>query len=342
MTQCQSCTAEATLFICPRCINELRAALRSLAFGPVVAGRPTAGLLDALNDVVTRQTCLGGGGGGHRKRGDEIPAPFQPDTATGKATPQGQASQLLDAANNALGTIVRDLCETRGVDISRTFRVVNRTFIGPLPPGWRRASGDWRPAPPELANWLAVHVHSLACDESAGIWKREVDSLVRKIEKVIDRPPAPRFCGQCDTKIDRKICGLMLYARREAIEVTCPNPACRTTHNIEALYNRWRNAIDYQIVSRDELIGNQRAANPELHNTGIMGALDEEVRWQTFNRWIRDGHLRPVRYLRPNGRRGFFRHGPEDTPEYRVGDVRRVNRKMAQNNPVSKRAKVKA
>lgn len=346
MTQCQSCTAEATLFICPRCIDEFRAALLSLARGPEVAGRLTAGLLDALNDVVTRQTCLGGSAG-HRKRGDELPDLFEPHAADStaekvKLTRQGQASDLLQEARNKLTTTVRDVLETRGVEVRRAFKVVDREMMGPLLPGWRRAPGDWRPTLPEIANWLAVHVHSLACDESAGIWKREADGLVKKIEKVVDRPPAPRFCGQCDTKIDRKICGLMLYARRDAIEVTCPNPVCRTTHNIDALYNRWRNAIDYQIVSRDELIGNQRAANPELHNTGIMGALDEEVRWQTFNRWIRDGHLRPVRYLRPNGRRGFFRHGPEDTPEYRVGDVRRVNRKMAQNNPVSKRAKVKA
>lgn len=351
MNQCQSCTAPAELWICAQCVTSLKADLETLAKGPLVTSesgieRRTQGLLADLEDVVTRQTQMGTSGG-HRKRGDELCDPFEPDAADStaekvKRTRQGQASDLLREARNTLTTIVRDLCETRGVDISRTFRVVNRTFIGPLPPGWRRASGDWRPAPPELANWLAVHVHSLACDESAGIWKLEVDGLVRKIEKVIDRPPAPRFCGQCDTKIDRKICGLMLYARREAIEVTCPNPACRTTHNIEALYNRWRNAIDYQIVSRDEMIGNQRAANPELHNTGIMGALDEEVRWQTFNRWIRDGHLRPVRYLRPNGRRGFFRHGPEDEPEYRVGDVRRVRRKMAQSNPVLRKSGVKA
>lgn len=344
--QCESCSAPTDLFICPRCVDELRAALRSLAFGPVVAGHPTAGLLDALNDVVTKQTCLGSGGGGHRKRGDELPDPFEPDAADStadkeKLTRQGQASRLLREARNTLTTIVRDVLESRGVEIRRAFKVVDRDMAGPLLPGWRRAGNDWRPTLPEIANWLAVQVHSLACDESAGQWKRDADGLVKKIEKVIDRPPAPRFCGQCDTKIDRKICGMMLHARRDAIEVTCPNPVCRTTHNIEALYNRWRNAIDYQIVSREEMIGNQRAANPELHNTGIMGALEEFVHWQTFNRWIRDGHLRPVRYLRPNGRRGFFRHGPEDEPEYRVGDVRRVNRKMAQNNPVRK-AGVKA
>lgn len=357
MTECQTCTAPAELWICPQCIVELRAALLSLATGPEVAGKPTAGLLDALHDVVTKQTNTGSGGG-HRKRGDDLPDPFEPHTANSKLadpdeppsanskwtrpTRQGQASDLMHAARNTLTTIVRDLLESRKISSDKAFQVVSpKDFIGPLLPGWRRVPSDWQPTTAEVARWLAAHAHALACDEAAGRWKRDADGLVRKIEKVIDRPPAPRFCGQCDTKIDRKICGLMLYARRDAIEVTCPNPVCRTTHNIEALYNRWRNAIDYQIVSREEMIGNQRAANPELHNTGIMGALEEFVHWQTFNRWIRDGHLRPVRYLRPNGRRGFFRHGPEDEPEYRVGDVRRVNRKMAASNPVGK-TKVKA
>lgn len=351
MNQCQSCTAPAELWICTQCVTSLKADLETLAKGPLVASesgieRRTQGLLVDLEDVITRQTQMGTSGG-HRKRGDELPDLFEPDAADStaekvKLTRQGQASELLREARNTLTTIVRDVLETRGVEIRRAFKVVDRDMAGPLLPGWRRAGNDWRPTLPEIANWLAAHVHSLACDESAGQWKRDADGLVRKIEKVIDRPPAPRFCGQCDTKIDRKICGLMLYARREAIEVTCPNPVCRTTHNIEALYNRWRNAIDYQIVSREEMIGNQRAANPELHNTGIMGALEEFVQWQAFNRWIRDGHLRPVRYLRPNGRRGFFRHGPEDEPEYRVGDVRRVRRKMAQSNPVPRKAGAKA
>lgn len=338
--ECQSCSAASELYLCRECVVELRAALLSLATGPEVAGKPTAGLLDALHDVVTKQTNTGSGNG-HRKRGDEMPDPFEPDTERGKPTRQGQASTLLHAARNTLTTIVRDLLDSRKISPDRAFQVVSpKDFVGPLLPGWRRVPGDWQPTTAEVARWLATHVHALACDEAAGRWKRDVDGLVKKITRAVDRPPAPKLCGQCDHMNDRKMCGLMLRAHPDAIEVTCP--LCHTTHNIDRLYNRWLNTVDYQIVSREMLIGNQRAANPELYNTGIMGALDEFVHWQTFNRWIRDGHLRPVRYLRPNGRRGFFRHGPEDEPEYRVGDVRRVNRKMAASNPVPRKSGVKA
>lgn len=327
--QCQSCTAPAELFLCEPCIGELRADLLALAEGPYITTvgghtksggnwhieRRTPGLLANLNDVVTRQTRMGGRGG-HRKRGDEMPALYDLDTADSgpdriKLSQQGKASELQDAARNTLSTIVRDVCEKRRIE----------------PPPTTSAAA---------AKWLATHVHTLACDSGAGQYKSEIRALVRKIEKVIDRPPAPRFCGQCDKMIDRKMCGLMLYARRDAIEITCSNPLCRTTHNIEALYNRWLNYIDDQIVPREQIIGNQRVANPELYNTGIMGALDEFVHWQTFNRWAREGHIKPVRYQRPNGRRGFFRHGDEDVPEYRVGDVRRVKRKMDQANPVQR------
>jgi hypothetical protein len=304
---CQSCSAPAELFICNRCIEELKADLTKLAHGPVVLGRPTAGLLDNLNDVVTRQTCLGGSSG-HRKRGDEMPDLFEPHNEKSspekvKLTRQGQAAELAVAARNSLTTIVRDVCETRGVPVSPVNNVA------------------------ACASWLAEHVHALACGESAGIRKAEIGTLVRKIERVIDRPPAPKFCGQCDKmNDDRKMCGFMLSARHDAIEVTCPT--CRTTHNVDALRERWLSVIDYQIVAREEIIGNQRTPNPELYDTGIMGLLEEFVHWQSFNRWVREHHLKPVRYQRPNGRRGFFRHGPEDVPEYRVGDVRGVRRRM--------------
>ena len=76
--QCDSCTAPATLAICNRCTEELRAQLHALAHGPKINGHTTAGLLDACEDVVLRRTRLSTGGG-HRKKGDEQPAPFAPD-----------------------------------------------------------------------------------------------------------------------------------------------------------------------------------------------------------------------------------------------------------------------
>lgn len=317
---CESCTAPSDLYLCERCVTELRAALRSLALGPDVNGRPTAGLLDALNDVVTRQTCLGGGTG-HRKRGDELPDPFEPDTADStpekvKLTRQGQASRLLREARNTLTTIVRDVLESRGVEVRRAFKVVDREMVGPLLPGWRRAPGDWRPTLPEIANWLAVHVHSLACDESAGQWKRDADGLVRKIEKVIDRPPAPRFCGPCIHYVEHnRHCGALLYARREAIEVTCRT--CRTTHNIEQLSRYLENRADVMRFTSSEIMI-------------IMTTLNSPIPPKTWWNWRNDGRVKVRGYKRPDnpdGTRGsvkLHRRSDADEPVYRLAEVRKV------------------
>ncbi|OIN81648.1 hypothetical protein [Mycobacterium malmoense] len=182
--------------------------------------------------------------------------------------------------------------------------------------------------PSVLALLLAHNVHAIASHKDAGRCYHDIRDAITQIEHAINRPPAPRFCGQCDTKIDRKICGLALYAPRTAIEVTCPNPQCRTLHNIEKLYTRTLHNAETMTFPREVLIGNQRTDNPDRYTTGIMGELGEFVHWQTFNRWVRENRLRPATYVRPNGRRSFHRHTPQDTPEYRLADVRKTKRLM--------------
>ncbi|CQD03707.1 gp75 protein [Mycobacterium europaeum] len=189
----------------------------------------------------------------------------------------------------------------------------------------------------DLALALAGNVPAIARRPDAGACFAQIKHLVDDIEKVINRPPAPRFCGQCDTMIDRKICGLALYAPRDALEVTCSNPLCRTVHNIERLYNRTLNNADNKTFPREVLIGNQRT-DAERYTTGIMGELDEFIHWQTFNRWIRDKQLKPAMWVRPNGRRVFTRHSTDDTPEYRLADVRKIKRAMDRKTGKAKTA----
>lgn len=349
--ECRSCTGDSDLFLCRECVAELRAALESLAFGAKVNGRVTMGLLEALDDVRLKMTCMPKEAGRHRKRGDELAALFEPDTERGKPTRQGQASKLLHAARNILTTIVRDLLESRKISPDKAFQVVSpKDFIGPLLPGWRRVPSGWQPTTAEVARWLATHVHALACDEGAGVWKRDVGSLVARIKRVIDRPPAPRFCGQCDTMLTdengrRKMCGVGIYAPRDVVEVVCPNRKCRTVHNVEKLYTRTINSADQKNFPRKILLG-------------IMRDLETPLSADTFDRYVRDGHLRPKMFLRPcghcaqcavkvrylceKGRRGFFRHGPEDVPEYKLEDLRNIKRRMESNQKAGRAKTVRA
>lgn len=330
--ECQSCTAPAELWICPQCITELRADLLSLAIGPEVAGKPTAGLLDALHDVVTKQTATGGSGG-HRKRGDDMPDPFEPHTAKSqladpskplsaksewtKPTRQGQASDLLHAARNTLTTIVRDLLGKRKISPDKAFQVVSpKDFVGPLLPGWRRVPSGWQPTTAEVARWLATHAHALACDEAAGRWKREVDALVAGIKKVIDRPPTPRFCGPCIHYVEHnRHCGRLLYARRDAIEVTCRT--CRTTHNIEHLSRYLENRADIMRFTSAEILI-------------IMNTLGSPLPERTWYRWRTDGRVKIRGWKRPDnadgtrGAMGLHQRSEDDQPLYRLAEVRKV------------------
>ena len=308
--QCESCTAPATLAICNRCTEELRADLHALAHGPKINGHTTAGLLDACEDVVLRRTRLSTGGG-HRKKGDEQPAPFAPDEERldkdGRVIPsrQEKAARLLTSARNTLSTTIRDLCETRGVECPEIPDV-----------------GD-------MALWLAGNIHAIACDESAGKVRAEVDSLVRSIKTVVDKPIAIQRLGYCPTELDGQQCRTLLSAREDAIEVYCPK--CRTTRSCDRM-----RAITAAEARRTYITWEQvLEANKEF---GALEGRDRRVNERTLQHWRATGALKPRGYLRPSGRRGNHRRSDEDEPLYSWPDVEELRA-----NPVgTARRKVRA
>lgn len=309
-SQCASCTAPAALFLCARCQTELRAQLHALAHGPKVNGHTTAGLLDACEDVVLRRTRLSTGGG-HRKKGDEQPAPFAPDEERldkdGRVIPsrQEKAARLLTSARNTLSTTIRDLCETRGVECPEIPDV-----------------GD-------MALWLAGNIHAIACDESAGKVRAEVDSLVRSIKTVVDKPIAIQRLGYCPTELDGQQCRTLLSAREDAIEVYCPK--CRTTRSCDRM-----RAITAAEARRTYITWEQvLEANKEF---GALEGRDRRVNERTLQNWRATGALKPRGYLRPSGRRGNHRRSDEDEPLYSWPDVEELRA-----NPVgTARRKVRA
>ncbi|KWX66816.1 hypothetical protein [Mycobacterium sp. NAZ190054] len=322
-SQCQSCSAPTDLYICPRCVEELRAQLHSLAHGPEVNGRPTAGLLDNLADVVLKLTKLNANGG-HRKKGDEMPVPYLPDVGkmvrdkkTGEETdepvlsPQGRASQLLAQARNTLSTQVRDLCEHRGIDVMRAFRVVPADMVGPLMPGWRRASiSPWVVSMPEAADWLACNVHAISCDEAAGQWRAEIDALVRAIKRTIDRPVRYELLGLCITQVDgSRTCDYALRAPEDAIEVRCPK--CRTVRRCDTVRAQGQSDARKALITWDQVL--------ETNKRQPDG-------WRVHERTLRDWRATgviPIRgYLAADGKSHWVnRHSEDDKPLYKWGDV---------------------
>ncbi len=131
-------------------------------------------------------------------------------------------------------------------------------------------------------------------------------------------------------KVDDADCGTAIYGRRDAIQVICPNRKCRSVYNAELLFTRNIQACDYMHFTREELIGNQRTEHQDRYWTGFMGEMGEFVHYKQFQRWIKDGRLKPRRFRRANGRHGFNRRNSDDEPEYLLAEVRRVRLKESE------------
>jgi hypothetical protein len=319
VSQCQACAGRAELFLCAACVNQLRSLLQSLVQGPITGGtaagpRRGSGLLEDLADVVLRRTKLGSGGaGGHRKRGDVVPGPYEPDTEDNKRTKQGEAAMLLDAIGNGLTTIVRDLCESRGITW-RPLRSVEHGFIGPLMHNWWRLPVGYVATNTDLAGWLAAYVGAIASDESAGQWHNEIRAYVRRIERVIDRPIGRKFLGKCPTWDDhtRRICGRELNAPEDAIEVYCR--ACRATHNCDRLQLLLVNDLARKKLTAEQIREYQRRYLPP----------EFRVSERTLRHWIQHGRLKPRGYLRPDGSHGINQRNVDDEPLYLWRDIERL------------------
>ncbi len=301
MTTCQVCTSKSTLFLCNTHIGELKDNLQNLARGPYITTRKgrtasggnwrierrSPGLLDALADVALKRTHMGTGSG-HRKKGDEMPSPYEPDTEKGRETAQGRADRLLGAVRNTLSTIVRDVCESRG---GRPQRLTN---------------------PVAMAQWLAEHVHALACDESAGQWWAEIDGLVRVIEKVIDRPVPIELLGFCATELhNRKPCGAALRAPQDAIEVQCRK--CRTVRRCDTVRNMAQSDARRALITWRQVL-----------DTNRMQPDGWRVHDRTLRDWKATGVLKIRGYLRPDGGHGIHRRSDDDEPLYKWADIEQL------------------
>ena len=214
-----------------------------------------------------------------RHRGDEQPLSYNP-----------AAARLYDEAHNTLVGLVRHLCEQRGIEAPRLRG--NNTLC-------------W---------WLADNVNALAADETAEETYAEIEDLIAKIERRINRPEPPRFIGPCiaqapdEIMLERRAagdretrCNRALLARRDARTVTCTQ--CHKTYLVDEVVNQLLDESGHMLFTVRELVD------------WILPRLEEPVPQTTLERWIRDSWV-PVRGIGPNGAQMVM-----------LGDVRDVRRK---------------
>src|SRR4051812_1913103 len=118
----------------------------------------------------------------------------------------------------------------------------------------------------------------------------EMLDCARQAWRIINRPN-DICCGACPTMVARtegeaqvlgtaeSPCGTLLYAEEGASGVQCPR--CHTNHNVEALRESLRNAVQDMLFTRDEL-------------TRLMETrLNDRIPHSTFGKLLRDGRLQP-------------------------------------------------
>lgn len=319
-TTCQNCQGKAQVFLCARCQGELRQMLADLPWW-----------IDRLAEAAVGHAKLGDGGRAHTPEGIARYADERIDEDTGERVGDdnlrrdiaagrlnrdrvlaagrvnARASRLLDRVQNSLTTIVRDVCESRGVD---------------LPPSVATAPKTGVAACHRIARWLSSNLGAISAGEDAGQTFREIQGLMGdgkrdgEIAKLINRPVQPRFCGPCPTYVDHnRHCGKLLYAKREAIEVYCP--VCRATHNVDRITQHLTARINVLRFTSSEVLV-------------IMNTLGTPIPERSWLRWRKDGRVKIRGFKRPDnhdGTRGAIRinrHSDDDEPTYRLEEVRKV------------------
>jgi hypothetical protein len=301
MTTCRNCSRAATLFLCPRCVGELRDMLTGLAIGgPDANGLRAPGWIEHLREAALGQTRLGESGRRTPRYRDRLDGaslllshlePFpdegEPDLtkarqqrsqaalrhALGAARINLRACELLDYTHSVLVEWCRDICGTRGV---------------PTPQALDTSV---------LALWLARHVSAIAADQGAHVCYMEIAQIVTDIERVINRPAPLLPLGSCPAQTAHGRCNRALEGRRAAVEVTCPQ--CHAAHNVEELLARLVVETDDYQFSITELA------------SWALPIVGEPVPASTLRHWAARGWLLPAG------------HGPDGRPRYRLADVRK-------------------
>ena len=294
--ECRRCSRNCTLFICHTCTENLRQELRDLPWW-----------LDRLIEAAVGQVKLSDGGRRAKRsstlHGDDTPAshiePYRTckceegqcdcDTRKARRTREhdamahilaagksnARASDELQKIHNTLTHWIQGVCETRGVDT----------------PTLHTAHG--------MARWLAKHAQAVAGQEDAERCCDDIAVIIKRAERIINRPIPPRYLGPCRGEAPEPVirkrwevedyetrCNRALTASANAESVTCPQ--CESTYVIEEVIRL--NLIE----SGDKLMTVRELVD------WVLPQLDEAIPQKTLEAWIRRGWV-PTRGVNAAG-----------------------------------------
>lgn len=243
--QCTRCFGQAQLYLCWNCGKAVRQLLTGLKIrdrdGRIANIEPgIIWYLDRLTESAVGQARVGSGGrvapGSKILLGDE------------------RASRLSRQIHNSLSMWARLVTENRGIAFMPV-RSVGRSFVGPLPVGWRRLPAGYEASSADMVRWLAHHITAVMSEPDANEFYRDMESAVKNIRRIIY--PAPSvLIGVCPTVtgegVDGPIvCSTPMYGERDDVEVQCRR--CRQTYLVADLHNYTNDRIRGELLSANQM-----------------------------------------------------------------------------------------
>jgi hypothetical protein len=223
----------------------------------------------AALDVAHRQAVRGTGGGASSKPGSQEPI-------------NRPALARLDAIQNALTTVARDIAETRGVEIPRAPAV--RPVSGPTcARPYSCDHGSCRDAREPLrsiseiewtARWLTTQCEWVRHRPAVARFVSEIEACARVIRGIAEPGGQHRvIVGMCD-------CGKTLYAPAGRQVVTCKD--CELTWAVNESRDALRGHLDQQLVTAAEA----------AHLAGFLDTDRSAVQIRKLvNKWAERGQL---------------------------------------------------
>lgn len=220
-----------------------------------------------LDVMLARQTRMGDRGG---SRSADQPVPFDP-----------RASEVAADLRGLLVSWSRMIAEERGVGTLPTDTVAG------------------------LASWLRDHVEWLRHHTAGHEAVAEVDDVVRRARRLIDRPADRQYVGVCDGQgatsapLDDEPCGYEVFAKPRAAATAC---VCGYAYDVEARRRQ-------MLASLEDHLGNS------TYVAMVATGLGVKVAASTVRMWVKRHKLQPRTYTKPDD------PAAKPKPLYRVGDV---------------------
>lgn len=265
------------------------------------------GYLELLADAARNRTRLGDGGRRRYSAGRLVTYTDERPATNGNGT-EGQRILERDLDN---GKLALKCVLTDGRVNGHAVELLNRARATTVKWSAELLNARWGAKMTKGANALAGHPQAKQCFE-------EMDTLIKDIERCINRPVDPIAVGPCPTLIapDRE-CGRALEAYPGVVEVTCQ--VCRVTYNVERQRSVHLAAIGHRRYNRQDL-------------AAMMIRIGEPVPRQTMHDWIHSERLKCRGYQRPTAegklpRFALTKQSDKDKPVYRLEDARALRRK---------------